>query len=320
MAYLEEFKKQTVVVCDTGDFDAMNKFKPTDATTNPSLILAAAQLPQYKGLVDQAVAFAKAKSSNVEEQVVLAADKLFVLFGLEILKIVPGRVSTEVDARLSFDHKAQVAKALKFIEAYEVEGISKDRVLIKLSSTWEGIQAARELESKHGIHCNLTLLFSFAQAVACADAGVTLISPFVGRIYDWFVAKKGIKEFKPLEDPGVISVTRIFNYYKKYGYKTQVMGASFRNVQQISALCGCDLLTISPKLLEELSNLSGSPTTYLTQESALKTTDEKIEMNESKFRWMHNEDEMASDKLNEGIRKFAIDQEKLESLIRKLLQ
>jgi transaldolase len=320
MAYLEEFKKQTVVVCDTGDFDAMNKFKPTDATTNPSLILAAAQLPQYKGLVDQAVAFAKAKSSNVEEQVVLAADKLFVLFGLEILKIVPGRVSTEVDARLSFDHKAQVAKALKFIEAYEAEGISKDRVLIKLSSTWEGIQAARELESKHGIHCNLTLLFSFAQAVACADAGVTLISPFVGRIYDWFVAKKGIKEFKPLEDPGVISVTRIFNYYKKYGYKTQVMGASFRNVQQISALSGCDLLTISPKLLEELSNLSGSPTTYLTQESALKTTDEKIEMNESKFRWMHNEDEMASDKLNEGIRKFAIDQEKLESLIRKLLQ
>lgn len=320
MTHLEEFKKQTVVVCDTGDFDAMNKFKPTDATTNPSLILAAAQLPQYKGLVDQAVAFAKAKSSNVEEQVVLAADKLFVLFGLEILKIVPGRVSTEVDARLSFDHKAQVAKALKFIEAYEAEGISKDRVLIKLSSTWEGIQAARELESKHGIHCNLTLLFSFAQAVACADAGVTLISPFVGRIYDWFVAKKGIKEFKPLEDPGVISVTRIFNYYKKYGYKTQVMGASFRNVQQISALCGCDLLTISPKLLEELSNLSGSPTTYLTQERALKTTDEKIEMNESKFRWMHNEDEMASDKLNEGIRKFAIDQEKLESLIRKLLQ
>lgn len=320
MAHLEEFKKQTTVVCDTGDFDAIAQFKPMDATTNPSLILAAAQLPQYKNLVDQAVAYAKENSKNTDEQVVLAADKLFVLFGLEILKIVPGRVSTEVDARLSFDQAGQVAKALKFIAAYEAAGISKDRVLIKLSSTWEGIQAGRELEEKHGIHCNLTLLFSFAQAVACAEAKVTLISPFVGRIYDWFVAKKGIKEFKPLEDPGVVSVTRIFNYYKKYGYKTQVMGASFRNVQQISALAGCDLLTISPKLLAELENLPGSPTKHLTQETAEKSADEKINLDESKFRWLHNQDEMASDKLSEGIRKFAIDQVKLEDLIRKLLQ
>ncbi|CAF0723022.1 unnamed protein product [Brachionus calyciflorus] len=317
--YLENFKQHTVVVADTGDFEAMKKYKPTDATTNPSLLLAATQQTQYKHLLDQAVDFAKKNSSNIEEQVALASDKLFVLFGLEILKIVPGRVSTEVDARLSFDRDAQIQKALNFIKLYEAEGISKERILIKLSSTWEGIQAAKELEEKHGVHCNLTLLFSFAQAVACAEAGVTLISPFVGRIYDWHVAKKGIKDFDLLEDPGVKSVTRIYNYYKKHGYKTQVMGASFRNVKEIQALCGCDLLTISPSLLEELSNLSGEPTVYLNSEHARQAGEEKITLNEANFRYMHNEDEMASDKLSDGIRKFAADAIKLEDLIRKHL-
>lgn len=317
--YLEKFKQHTVVVADTGDFEAMKKYKPTDATTNPSLLLAATQLPQYKHLLDQALEFAKKNSNNTEEQVTLASDKLFVLFGLEILKIVPGRVSTEVDARLSFDKDAQIQKALSFIKLYEAEGISKERILIKLSSTWEGIQAAKELEENHGIHCNLTLLFSFAQAVACAEAGVTLVSPFVGRIYDWHVAKKGIKEYDLLEDPGVISVTKIFNYYKKHGYTTQVMGASFRNVKEIQALCGCDLLTISPSLLEELSNLPGEPTVYLNRDHAQKVGEEKISLNEARFRYMHNDDEMASDKLSDGIRKFAIDAIKLEDLIRKHL-
>lgn len=249
----------------------------------------------------------------------MASDKLFVLFGLEILKIVPGRVSTEVDARLSFDKEAQIQKALNFIKLYEAEGISKERILIKLSSTWEGIQAAKELEEKHGVHCNLTLLFSFAQAVACAEAGVTLISPFVGRIYDWHVQKKGVKEFDLLQDPGVISVTRIYNYYKKFGYKTQVMGASFRNVKEIQALCGCDFLTISPTLLEELSNLPGEPKVYLNDETAKQVGEEKISLNEANFRYLHNEDEMATDKLSDGIRKFAADAIKLEDLIRKSL-
>ena len=317
--FLEKFKQHTVVVADTGDFESMKKYQPTDATTNPSLLLAASQLPQYKHLLDKAVAYAKQNSSDLKEQVELASDKLFVLFGLEILKLIPGRVSTEVDARLSFDKEGQIAKAISFIKLYEQEGISKDRILIKLSSTWEGIQAAKELEEKHGIHCNLTLLFSFAQAVACAEAGATLISPFVGRIYDWYVAKKGIKEFSLLEDPGVQSVTRIYNYYKKFGYKTQVMGASFRNANQIRALCGCDLLTISPQLLEELSNSSGEPELYLTESSALQVSEEKLHLDEKAFRWLHNEDEMATDKLSDGIRKFAADAVKLEGLIKKAL-
>jgi len=319
MSYLDEFKKSTVVVADTGDFEAMKKYKPTDATTNPSLLLQASQLPQYKHLLDQAVEYAKSQSSNLEEQISLASDKLFVLFGLEILKIIPGRVSTEVDARLSFDKESQIEKAINFIKLYEQAGIAKDRILIKLSSTWEGIQAAKELEEKHNIHCNLTLLFSFAQAVACAEAGVTLISPFVGRIYDWFVQKTGQKEYSLLEDPGVKSVTKIFNYYKKYGYKTQVMGASFRNIKQVQALLGSDLLTISPQLLEELSNATGEAQVYLTQETAEKYEGEKIHLEEKDFRWLHNEDEMATDKLSEGIRKFAIDARKLEDLIRKRL-
>lgn len=319
MSYLEEFKKQTTIVADTGDFESIKQYKPTDATTNPSLLLAASQLPKYKFLMDKAVAYAKENSSDVDEQVTLASDKLFVLFGLEILKLVPGRVSTEVDAKLSFNKDAQVAKALNFIKLYADEGISKDRILIKLSSTWEGIQAAKELEEKHGIHCNLTLLFSFAQAVACAEAKVTLISPFVGRIYDWYKAKNTTASYDLLEDPGVISVTRIYNYYKKFGYKTQIMGASFRNINQIKALCGCDLLTISPQLLQELTNTTGTPEVYLTEDKAKVCGETQLALDEAKFRWMHNEDEMASDKLAEGIRKFAIDSTKLEALIKKQL-
>lgn len=317
--FLEQFKEHTVVVADTGDFESIKKYCPTDATTNPSLLLAASQLPQYKHLLDQAADFAKTQSKDLNEQVTIASDKLFVLFGLEILKLVPGRVSTEVDARLSFDKEGQIEKALGFIKMYEEAGIDKNRVLIKLSSTWEGIQAAKVLEEEHGIHCNLTLLFSFAQAVACAEAGVRLISPFVGRIYDWYVAKKGIKEFSKLEDPGVVSVTKIYNYYKKFGYKTQVMGASFRNTDQIEGLCGCDLLTISPGLLEKMTNAQGSPVKYLAEESSKECNLEKISLTEKQFRWMHNEDEMASDKLNEGIRKFAIDAGKLEDLIKAKL-
>lgn len=319
MGYLEEFKKNTTVVADTGDFESIKKFNPTDGTTNPSLILAASLLPQYSHLLAQAAEFAKSKSSNIDEQVLIASDKLFVLFGLEILKLVPGRVSTEVDARLSFDKQGQIDRALGFIKQYEEAGISKDRVLIKLSATWEGIQAAKVLEEEHGVHCNLTLIFSFAQAVACGEAGVRLISPFVGRIYDWYVANKGIKEFSLLEDPGVISVTKIYNYYKKFGIKTQIMGASFRNVKQIQALSGCDLLTISPKLLAEMTELTDEPKVYLSEESAKASPYEKLNLDEKAFRWLHNEDEMASDKLNEGIRKFAIDAGKLDKLIKEKL-
>lgn len=319
MGYLEEFKKNTTVVADTGDFESIKKYNPTDGTTNPSLILAASLLPQYSHLLAQAAEFAKTKSSNIDEQVLIASDKLFVLFGLEILKLVPGRVSTEVDARLSFDKQGQIDRALGFIKQYEEAGISKDRVLIKLSATWEGIQAASVLEKEHGIHCNLTLIFSFAQAVACGEAGVRLISPFVGRIYDWYVANKGTKEFSLLEDPGVVSVTKIYNYYKKFGVQTQIMGASFRNVKQIQALAGCDLLTISPKLLGEMTQLGDEAKVYLTEESAKASPYEKLNLDEKSFRWLHNEDEMASDKLNEGIRKFAIDAGKLDKLIKEKL-
>jgi len=248
-------------------------------------------------------------------------DKLFVLFGCEILKIVPGRVSTEVDARLSFDKKSQVEKAKKLIALYEAEGISKERILIKLSSTWEGIQAAAELESQHGVHCNLTLLFSMAQAVACAEAGVTLISPFVGRILDWHLANNKSKtSYAPEEDPGVISVTKIFEYYKKFGYKTVVMGASFRNVGEVTALAGCDLLTISPKLLAELDGSKDAVPAKLEASKAKGKELEKIQLDEKNFRWMMNEDQMANDKLSEGIRKFAADQNKMDAMVRSLLQ
>lgn len=317
---LDQLKSCTTVVADTGDFEAIKKYEPTDATTNPSLILAAAKMPQYQHLINDAIDYAKKSSKNLDEQVEAANDRVFVLFGREILKIVPGRVSTEVDARLSFDKEASIAKARKFIKYYEDLGISKDRILIKLGSTWEGIQAAKVLEAEDGIHCNLTLLFSFAQAVACAEAGVTLISPFVGRILDWHVAHSDVKSYEPLKDPGVKSVTHIYNYYKKHGYKTTVMGASFRNVGEIKALAGCDLLTISPTLLAELEGSTETLVRSLSVEQAKSLNIPKEEMNEARFRWMMNEDEMATDKLSDGIRKFAADAIKLEDLLREKLQ
>jgi len=319
MSSLEQLKASgTLVVADTGDFEAISKFKPRDATTNPSLILAAAKMPQYSEIVDAAIASAKSGATK-EEQIEIAMDKLFVAFGAEILKVVEGRVSTEVDARLSFDKEAQVAKALKLISMYEGLGVSKERVLIKLSSTWEGIKAAEELESKHGIHCNLTLLFSFAQAVACAEAKVTLISPFVGRIMDWYKAKNN-KTYEAEEDPGVLSVRKIFNYYKKHGYSTVVMGASFRNTGEVLALAGCDLLTISPKLLAELDNMSDSVPVKLSAGIAAGSDSQKISLDEAGFRWLHNEDEMAVEKLGQGIRGFAADAIKLETIIREKLE
>ena len=314
---LDQLRAMTVVVADTGDFQSIKEFKPTDATTNPSLILAASKLPQYSAIIDKAVEFGKKNNKNLE----LTMDYLFVLFGCEILKIVPGRVSTEVDARLSFDKDGSISKAKQIISLYEKEGIKKDRVLIKLASTWEGIKAAEQLE-KEGIHCNLTLLFSFAQAVACAEANVTLISPFVGRIYDWYVAKTGKKVYEnPADDPGVQSVTKIYNYYKKHDYKTVVMGASFRNISEVKALSGCDLLTISPNLLAELNNEKGVELKKnLNVETAKAQDIAKVNYDEKKFRWDLNEDQMSTDKLSEGIRKFAADAITLEDLIKNKLK
>uniref|UniRef100_H2Z7E0 Transaldolase n=1 Tax=Ciona savignyi TaxID=51511 RepID=H2Z7E0_CIOSA len=310
---LNELKQYTIVVADTGDIEAIGKYKPQDATTNPSLLLAAAKMPEYDHLINDALAYGKSQSSDLDSQVTSAMDKLFVNFGVEILKTVPGRVSTEVDARLSFDVEGSVAKAKKFIALYEAAG-SKDRILIKLSTTWEGVLAAKQLE-KEGIHCNMTLLFSFAQAVACAEAGVTLISPFVGRIFDWHVKNTGKKEYDLLEDPGVISVTKIYNHYKRHGYKTVVMGASFRNTNQIKALAGCDLLTISPKLLEQLQSDESGVVKQLSEENASLTNGPKITLNEADFRYQHNQDSMAVEKLAEGIRKFAEDAVKLENML-----
>merc|ERR1711874_886214 len=289
-----------------------------DATTNPSLILAAAKMPQYSTIVDKCVADAKT-GATMEEQVEIAMDKMFVAFGAEIMKVVEGRVSTEVDARLSFDTEAQVAKALKLIALYKELGLSKERVLIKLSSTWEGIKAGEILERDHGVHCNLTLLFSFAQAVACAEAGVALISPFVGRIMDFYKAKNN-KTYEAEEDPGVLSVRKIYNYYKKHGYNTIVMGASFRNTGEVLALTGCDALTISPKLLAELDKMSESVDVKLTVDSAAASEGDKIHLDEAGFRWLHNEDDMAVGKLSSGIRGFAADAAKLEAIIRDKLQ
>jgi len=317
---LEQLKNLTTVVADTGNFEAIDQYKPTDATTNPSLILQAAQMDQYQDLVKEIVKSAITEESDENEQISLAMDKLFVKFGLKILDIVPGRVSTEVDARLSFDKEGQIAKAKRLIEMYEKEGIDKKRVLIKLSSTWEGIQAAKVLEAEHGITCNLTLLFCFAQAVACAEANVNLISPFVGRIYDWYVKNTGQKTFEPKEDPGVKSVTKIYNYYKKFGYKTIVMGASFRNTDQIKALAGCDNLTISPKLLDQLTQSTDNLEKALSAETAQGLDLEKVSLDEKQFRWLLNEDPMATEKLAEGIRKFAEDAVKLENFLRKLIQ
>ena len=315
--HLDQLKKYTTVVADTGDFTSMEEYQPQDATTNPSLILQAATKTEYKPLVEQAIN--EHKDSGLEGAALLESiiDRILILFGLEILKIVPGRVSTEVDARLSFDTAGTVAKARHLIGLYEKEGISKDRILIKIASTWEGIRAAEELE-REGIHCNLTLLFAFAQAVACAEAKVQLISPFVGRIYDWYKKDTGI-DYKGAEDPGVQSVTQIYNYYKKFGYKTEVMGASFRNTGQITELTGCDLLTISPGLLEELQNTDGELPCKLSEEAAQASDQEKISLDENAFRLMFNEDAMATEKTAQGIRGFAADIVKLENLILDLL-
>ncbi|KAG7204905.1 hypothetical protein KM043_005300 [Ampulex compressa] len=317
---LAQLKEITTVVADTGDFQAMEQFKPTDATTNPSLILAAASQKKYSHLIEKAVQYGKKSGSTVAEQVESALDMTCVLFGKEILNIIPGRVSTEVDARLSFDKDGSIKKARNLIALYQEMGIKKDRILIKLASTWEGIQAAKELEEKYGIHCNLTLLFSFVQAVACAEAGVTLISPFVGRILDWYVANTEKKSFEAKDDPGVQSVTKIYNYYKKFDYKTVVMGASFRNTGEIKELAGCDLLTISPKLLEELEKSNEPIQKLLTTEVAKKCDIQKISLNEAEFRWFLNENQMATEKLSEGIRKFAVDVRKLEKLLQEKIQ
>ena len=310
MSLLDSLKRFTTVVADTGDIESMRQFKPQDATTNPSLLLKAAQQPDYRGLVDAALADADRAGVGAAGRAEAFMDRLAVNFGKEILKIVPGRVSTEVDARLSFDTDATIAKARELIGLYESAGISRERILIKAGSTWEGIRAASQLEQE-GIHCNLTLLFSFAQAVACAEAGVTLISPFVGRIYDYYKKERGA-DIPPPDDPGVQSVTRIYNYYKKHGYQTQVMGASFRKVEQIIDLAGCDLLTISPDLLDALQKADGEITPRLTPDAARASTEEKISLDEKSFRWLHNQDPMAVEKLSDGIRKFYVDARKLE--------
>jgi len=314
MSSLDQLKKYTTVVSDTGDFESIKKYKPQDATTNPSLIYSACQLSQYKHLVDDAISYGKSKGKDKNEKVSLAMDKLAVNFGVEILKIVPGRVSTEVDARLSFDTESNIKKAREIIGLYKDAGIDKERILIKIASTWEGIQAAKELE-KEGIHCNMTLLFSLVQAVACAEAKATLISPFAGRITDFYKQKEGKSSYPPNEDPGVLSVRSIYNYYKQYGYKTVVMGASFRTKEQVIELAGCDLLTVSPQLLEELQNSTAEVPRKLDPQ---KTTEvPKIENTEKNFRWLLNEDEMADFKLAEGIRRFAADLKKLEAEITK---
>ena len=318
MNLLEQLKTYTQVVADTGDFASIEVYKPVDATTNPSLIYAASQEEKYKYLIDDAIKFAKESSSNRDEQLSKAMDKLAVNFGLEILKIVPGRASTEVDARLSFDTEATVDKARELIALYEQNGVSRERVLIKIASTWEGIKAAEILE-KEGIRCNLTLLFSHVQAVACAEAGVRLISPFVGRILDWYKKDRGVDNIPANEDPGVLSVKSIYNYYKKFGYKTQVMGASFRNIGEICELAGCDLLTIAPKLLSELENTNEKLTKKLNADEAAQMDIEKITVDEKTFRWMMNEDAMATEKLAEGIRNFTKDLIKLEDQVKQML-
>ncbi|MGK4475589.1 transaldolase [Aeromonas molluscorum] len=308
---LTQLKALTTVVADTGDIEAIKRYQPTDATTNPSLVLKAAEIPEYAPLIDDAIAWAKAQSQDKAQQLIDAGDKLAVNIGLEVLKIVPGRISTEVDARLSFDTDASIAKARKLIRLYNEAGIANDRILIKLASTWEGIRAAEVLE-KEGIQCNLTLLFSFAQARACAEAGAFLISPFVGRILDWYKAKHN-RDYTPSEDPGVVSVTAIYDYYKQHDYQTVVMGASFRNTGEILELAGCDRLTIGPALLEELSKSEGAVVRKLnyTGDRLPKPTP----MNEAEFRWELNQDAMAVEKLAEGIRMFAVDQGKLETML-----
>ncbi|QMV16630.1 transaldolase [Vibrio spartinae] len=312
---LEQLRKYTTVVADTGEIDAIKKYQPQDATTNPSLILKAAQIPEYAAFIDQAVAYAKSKSDDKAQQLEDTSDMLAVTIGKEILKSIPGRISTEVDARLSYDTEKTIEKARKLISLYNDAGISNDRILIKVASTWEGIRAAEVLE-KDGINCNLTLLFSFAQARACAEAGAYLISPFVGRIMDWHKAKEG-RDFAANEDPGVLSVTKIYNYYKEHGYDTVVMGASFRNTGEILELAGCDRLTISPQLLQTLEETESQVDVKLTP--ATRVQERPQPMTHAEFLWEHNQDAMAVEKLAEGIRNFAIDQGKLEVMISKQL-
>ena len=312
MNQLESLKQYTTVVADTGDIEAIAAYAPQDATTNPSLLLKAAQRPEYRALVDEALSFAAAHADTRAARAEAFTDRLFVNFGVRILDIIPGRVSTEVDARLSFDREATVTKARRLIALYEEAGVSRERVLIKIAATWAGVRAAERLEAE-GIHCNLTLLFSFAQAVACAEAGVTLISPFVGRIYDWYKAERGVADIPLADDPGVASVRRIYDYYKKFGYGTQVMGASFRKAGQIVALAGADLLTISPALLDELRATPGEVERRLSVEGAQASDVAQIHLDEPGFRWLHNEDPMGVDKLAEGIRRFNVDARKLEA-------
>ena len=313
MNQLDQLKQFTVVVADTGDFETLKQYAPRDATTNPSLILKAAQMPGYKFLLDKVIGDGKKLSLGSDAKIRHVMDELLVAFGLEILKIVPGRVSTETDANMSFDTAALVTKAKKFIDLYQKQGIGRERILIKIASTWEGIRAAEILE-REGIHCNLTLLFSFPQAVACAEAGVRLISPFVGRILDWYKKSTG-KDFAPAEDPGVVSVREIYDYYKTFGYHTEVMGASFRNAGEILELAGCDLLTISPALLGELKASDKPVERKLSLDTARNAKMEKISLDEKKFRWLFNENAMATEKTAEGIRSFNADAMKLEQLI-----
>ncbi len=308
---LESLRRHSTVVADTGDIDAIARWRPQDATTNPSLLLAAAQDARFRPLVDEALERGRGAAAPTLEW-------LFVLFGREILKHMPGRVSTEVDARLSFDAEGSMAKARRFIELYEGAGVARERVLVKLASTWEGIRAAEKLE-REGIHCNMTLLFSFAQAAACADAGVTLISPFVGRIYDWHKAARKVDDIPIEDDPGVASVTRIYQYYKKFGYATQVMGASFRKTAQIVALAGCDLLTIAPDLLEKLAAAEGEVPRRLSPQDAAAQALERVALDEKAYRWRHNEDAMAVEKLADGIRRFDADARKLEQFVLPLV-
>ena len=319
---LEQLREMTVVVADTGDVQAIETFTPRDATTNPSLITAAAQMPQYQGIVDETLKQARrdaGAAAPAARVVSLAFDRLAVSFGLKILQIIPGRVSTEVDARLSYDTEATIAKGRELIAQYEASGVSRERILIKIASTWEGIQAAAVLE-KEGIHCNLTLLFGLHQAIACAEAGITLISPFVGRILDWFKKETGRAAYAPAEDPGVLSVTQIYNYYKKFGFKTEVMGASFRNMGEITELAGCDLLTIAPALLAELQATSGELPRKLDAAASPSLPIERIVVDQAAFERMHAADRMASEKLEEGIAGFTKALEALEELLAARLQ
>jgi transaldolase len=313
MTHLDSLKQHSIVVADTGDIESIARLKPQDATTNPSLLLKSAQDARYRPLLDGALAQAKAAGEDLSG----AIDRLFVAFGCEILKHVPGRVSTEVDPRLSFDTEASIAKARHLIALYEATGISRSRVLIKLATTWEGVRAAEKLE-RDGIHCNLTLLFGMAQAIACADAGVTLISPFVGRIYDWYCAQQKVADIPLEQDPGVASVTRIYDYYKQHGYHTEVMGASFRKVGQVEALAGCDLLTIAPDLLDQMAALPGELERRL--DPTRTTPAERVTLDERAYRWLHNEDAMAVEKLADGIRRFDVDARKLDAFVAGLMR